>query len=100
MQKGFNVVNLHGTASGVIAVPVIGENGNWWIGNEDTGTPAQGPKGETGEPGSAGIGSEKIYSEESSPSRFPLDTLALFGWRSWTGSPRHGKTHAITWVLE
>lgn len=56
MQKGFELVNLHGTASGVIAVPVIGENGNWWIGNEDTGVSAQGPKGEPGSAGSGGGG--------------------------------------------
>lgn len=54
MQKGFEVVNLHGTVSGVIAVPVIGENGNWWIGNEDTGVAAQGPKGDRGPAGSGG----------------------------------------------
>lgn len=51
MQKGFDVVNIHGTASAVIAVPVIGENGNWFIGNVDTGVSAQGPKGDVGEPG-------------------------------------------------
>lgn len=54
MQKGFDIVNLHGTASGVIAVPVIGENGNWWIGNDDTGIPAQGEKGESGTQGMNG----------------------------------------------
>lgn len=47
MQKGFSVVNLHGTASGVIAVPVIGDNGHWWIGNDDTGVKAQGEDGTT-----------------------------------------------------
>lgn len=45
MQKGFSVVNLHGIASGVIAVPVIGDNGNWWIGNDDTGVKARGEDG-------------------------------------------------------
>lgn len=54
MQKGFDVVNLHGTVSGVIAAPVIGENGDWFIGNEDTGVPARGPKGDEGEPGPKG----------------------------------------------
>ncbi len=34
--------------------PYIGENGNWWIGEEDTGVPAQGEKGETGEKGEKG----------------------------------------------
>lgn len=47
MQKGFGVVNLHGTASGVIALPVIGENGNWYLGNEDTGVSAIGTDGTT-----------------------------------------------------
>lgn len=81
MQKGFDAVNLHGTVSEVIAVPVISENGNWYMGNDDTGvsaqgldgTPphvgengnwfigdvdtgiaAQGPRGEAGEPGTKG----------------------------------------------
>lgn len=42
MQKGFDVVNIHGSASAIIAVPTIGENGNWYIGNNDTGVSAQG----------------------------------------------------------
>lgn len=28
--------------------PRIGENGNWWIGEQDTGIPATGPQGEPG----------------------------------------------------
>lgn len=36
--------------------PRIGENGNWWIGTQDTGVPATGPKGEKGDPGSASSG--------------------------------------------
>lgn len=42
--------------------PKIGENGNWWIGNDDTGVSAQGPqgeKGETGEQGESGAQGEK-----------------------------------------
>lgn len=38
--------------------PYIGENGNWWIGEEDTGTPATGDtgdKGEDGDPGDDGL---------------------------------------------
>lgn len=34
--------------------PYIGENGNWWIGSSDLGTPAQGPQGPQGEPGPQG----------------------------------------------
>ncbi len=29
--------------------PRIGENGNWWIGEQDTGIPATGPKGDKGD---------------------------------------------------
>lgn len=42
MQKGFKQVNLEGCVSGTLAVPVIGENGNWFIGNDDTGVCAIG----------------------------------------------------------
>lgn len=34
--------------------PYIGENGNWWIGDEDTGIPATGPQGPTGDSGPKG----------------------------------------------
>lgn len=34
--------------------PFIGENGNWWIGSEDTGVSAQGAKGDQGEKGDKG----------------------------------------------
>lgn len=35
--------------------PYIGENGNWWIGDTDTGVHAQGTPGEKGEKGDQGI---------------------------------------------
>lgn len=62
MSKGFYTVNLDGSASGRIPAPVIGENGNWWIGNEDTGISANGrpgPKGEKGDQGEQGPGGPK-----------------------------------------
>ena len=34
--------------------PHIGENGNWWIGDTDTGVPAKGSEGPQGEPGKDG----------------------------------------------
>ena len=34
--------------------PHVGENGNWWIGETDTGVAAQGPQGEQGEQGEQG----------------------------------------------
>lgn len=35
-------------------VPSIGENGNWWVGNKDTGMQAQGEQGPQGEKGPQG----------------------------------------------
>ena len=34
--------------------PYIGENGNWWIGDTDTGVLAQGNKGDKGDTGEKG----------------------------------------------
>ena len=34
--------------------PYVGENGNWWVGESDTGVPAQGEKGDSGEKGDKG----------------------------------------------
>lgn len=34
--------------------PYIGENGNWWLSGQDSGMPAQGPKGDPGKPGEKG----------------------------------------------
>lgn len=56
MQKGFKQVNLEGCVSGTLAVPVIGENGNWFIGNDDTGVCAKGS--------GAGCGDGTHYSTE------------------------------------
>ena len=33
------------------ATPRIGDNGNWWVGDQDTGKPARGEQGERGIPG-------------------------------------------------
>ncbi len=62
MKKGFDAVNLHGCLSGIIATPAIGENGNWFLGNDDTGVSAEGktgPAGPQGEKGDQGIQGEK-----------------------------------------
>jgi len=37
------------TINGV--TPHIGDNGNWWIGEADTGKPSRGTQGENGKPG-------------------------------------------------
>ena len=39
--------------------PYIGENGNWWIGEVDTGVPATGPKGDKGDTGETGPKGDK-----------------------------------------
>lgn len=54
MLDGFQKVKLagHSLVEGVVEVPVIGANGNWYIGNVDTGVKA---KGEQGEPGPEGV---------------------------------------------
>lgn len=61
MQKEFEQKELNqtinircGCGKGDGSAPTIGENGNWWIGEEDTGVAAQGPQGEPGEPGLVG----------------------------------------------
>lgn len=45
-----------GAPYGTTAIPYIGENGNWWVNQEDTGVKAQGPQGPQGLRGEAGIG--------------------------------------------
>ncbi len=60
------LASLKGT-DGQTIVPVIGENGNWFINGEDTGLPSrgeQGEKGDTGDAGSSGGGSGGMYAFE------------------------------------
>lgn len=44
--------------------PHIGLNGNWFLGETDTGMPSRGEKGEQGNPGKDGIGVEIISIKE------------------------------------
>ena len=46
-------------ASGGIT-PHIGDNGNWYLGEEDTGKPSRGAKGDPGAPGKDGAGMDVI----------------------------------------
>ena len=39
--------------------PHIGDNGNWFVGSDDTGKPSRGEKGDKGEPGSPGAKGDK-----------------------------------------
>lgn len=41
------------------STPKIGDNGNWFIGDKDTGKPSRGPKGDKGDKGEQGLKGEK-----------------------------------------
>ena len=73
MQKGFKDVNLQGCVSGRFAVPVIGENGNLFIGNDDTGVSATGKGG-----GSNGGGDGVHYSTEEQAIGTWIDGSTLY----------------------
>ena len=45
--KGFTMIAIDHDMFAIIAAPHIGENGNWWVGNEDTGVKAQGDAGKS-----------------------------------------------------
>lgn len=55
-EKGCVTINMKccGNGSGEAVVPSIGENGNWFIEDQDTGIAAQGPAGEAGSKGDQG----------------------------------------------
>lgn len=44
-----------------VIIPTIGDNGNWFIGGVDTGKPARGPKGEDGQDGTDGVDGKSAY---------------------------------------
>ena len=46
----------------------IGENGNWFVDNVDTGIKAQGPQGEPGQPGQQGAAGQSLLTGSGEPS--------------------------------
>ena len=44
--------------------PHVGENGNWWIGTEDTGVSAKGAKGDKGDRGSEGKSAYEVWVQQ------------------------------------
>lgn len=54
MPDGKRLSEIDTSNGGDGLTPFIGANGNWWIGEEDTGVKAQGEKGDTGSVGAAG----------------------------------------------
>ena len=68
--------------------PHIGENGNWYLGNTDTGKPSRGEKGEKGEKGAKGVdGKTPVkgtdYWTAADKAEIVADTLAALP--TWTG---------------
>ena len=57
--------------------PYIGENGNWWLGNTDTGVSAKGPKGDPGPQGPAGEIPEDYPQIREDVSQLEEDTAVL-----------------------
>ena len=57
--------------------PHIGENGNWWVGDTDTGVSAKGPKGDPGPQGPAGEIPEDYPQIREDVSKLKEDTAAL-----------------------
>lgn len=55
--------------------PHIGDNGDWYIGNEDTGKPSRGERGEKGDKGDKGDTGEK--GDAANVSELPYSTLSL-----------------------
>lgn len=68
--------------------PHIGENGNWYLGNTDTGKPSRGEKGDTGVDGAKGAdGKTPVkgtdYWTAADKAEIVADTLAALP--TWTG---------------
>ncbi|HHX70169.1 MAG TPA: leucine-rich repeat domain-containing protein, partial [Gallicola sp.] len=65
--------------------PYVGENGNWWVGESDTGVPAQGDKGDKGDTGDKGDKGDKgdegtsvtVISVEKTSSDEKVDTYTI-----------------------
>lgn len=58
--------------------PYIGANGNWWVGDTDTGTPARGPKGENGD-GAGTVTGIEVNGEVYEPDEMGLLKLPEMG---------------------
>ena len=61
--------------------PFIGENGNWWIGDKDTGISVQGeqgPQGEKGETGEQGEDGNGILRIEKTNTKDNVDTYPIY----------------------
>ena len=58
--------------------PTIGENGNWYLGEADTGKPSRGPKGDPGPAGDSGIVSRQEMSSSDTAVTLEPNKLYVF----------------------
>ena len=70
-------------------IPYIGTNGNWWIGDTDTGVDANGIKGDTGATGADGVGIAKIE-KTSSDGNVDIYTITLTNGTTYTFTITNG----------
>lgn len=90
MSKGFHTVDLHTCASASIPTPAIGQNGNWYVGNDDTGVSANGtpgPKGDKGDTGDKGqdVDVSRIERLEEDVSKLNND-LSVYDLTTYSGA--------------
>lgn len=52
--------------------PYIGENGNWWVGDTDTGVSAKGDKGDTGAKGADGVSPTASVTQTDDGAKFTV----------------------------
>lgn len=65
--------------------PTIGENGNWYLGEVDTGRPSRGPQGPQGNPGQDGApGAEGAPGQTGAAAGFGVPTATV---QNTTGTP-------------
>ena len=91
--------------------PFIGENGNWWIGDTDTGVKATGEKGEKGEKGDTGangkdgscVGYFSAHGETNSWGKLPLvvkkESGGLISYNSSNNTITLSKGHTYSLVF-
>ena len=70
-------------------IPYIGTNGNWWIGDTDTGVDANGIKGDAGATGADGVGIAKIE-KTSSDGNVDIYTITLTNGTTYTFTITNG----------
>lgn len=79
MPDGTRLSDFSGSAGQDGLTPYIGSNGNWWIGETDTGTKAQGEKGDTGATGAKGdAGAKGDKGDKGDPGQDAPQTAILY----------------------